>query len=77
MSDTLESVILDEKVDTTDGRHDAFQHYFNRKAIEDNIMDGKPMKALCGKIKDGGSQIDPAGLPICPTCTEIYNAFTH
>lgn len=69
MSNVLEKT--DEKtVPTNDGDHDRFQHYFSKKAIDENLMTGKPMKALCGKIVD--QQVDPQGRTICQRCVEIY-----
>lgn len=69
MSDTLEKT--EEKIVTTnDGDHDRFQHYFTKKAIEENILEGKPMRALCGKIVR--QQVDPKGRTICHKCIEIY-----
>lgn len=71
MSDVLEKT--DEKVAVTnDGDHDKFQHYFPKWAIEANTFEGKPMKAMCGKIVE--QQVDPLGRTVCPTCKEIYDA---
>jgi Protein of unknown function (DUF3039) len=67
MSDVLEKTDL--KV-TNDGDHDKFQHYFAKKDIEANLMTGKPMKALCGKVV--AQQSDPHGRTVCPTCKDIF-----
>lgn len=69
MSDLLEKI--DEKVTTTnDGDHDKFQHYFSKKDIDANLLGGKPMVALCGKVVY--QQVDPKGRTICPSCIEVY-----
>jgi phosphomannomutase len=69
MSDILEKT--EEKIVTTnDGDHDRFQHYFKKADIEANILEGKPMKALCGKIVQ--QQVDPKGRTVCHRCNEIY-----
>lgn len=71
MSDT--AIKEDEKIAVTDdGDHDKFQHYFPKWAIDANLLEGKPMKAMCGKIVK--SQVDPKGRTICQTCQEIYDA---
>jgi len=70
MSDVMEKV--DEKIAVTnDGDHDRFQHYFSKKSISDNLFEGKPMTALCGKVVK--SQVDPAGRTICDTCKEVLD----
>lgn len=58
-------------VDTTNGDHDKFQHYFHKKAISDNLFTGKPMKALCGRIV--AKQTDPKGRTICQECKDILD----
>lgn len=69
MSDVLEQ----EKVITTnDGDHDKFQHYFSKKAIDENLMTGKPMTAVCGKVV--ANQVDPLGRTVCHKCKEIYDS---
>jgi hypothetical protein len=70
VSDTLEKT--DEKVTTTnDGDHDKYAHYFAKWQLEANLLDGKPMTAVCGKVVEG-RHVDPNGRTICPTCKEIY-----
>lgn len=58
-------------VDTTNGDHDRFQHYFHKKQIENNIFNGTPMKALCGKIVK--QQVDPKGRTVCQSCQDILD----
>lgn len=59
------------KSPTNDGNHDRFQHYFRKSEIDENLMTGKEMTALCGKkVK---SQIDPKGLTICHQCQTLMD----
>ena len=58
-------------INTDDGDHDRFQHYFSKKAIEANIFEGTPMTALCGKVVR--QQVDPKGRTVCQLCVEEYN----
>lgn len=72
MSDVLERT--DEQtitVDTTNGDHDKFKHYFFKDEIDANFLYGTPMKAVCGKVVV--QQSDPQGKPVCGTCKEIYD----
>lgn len=70
----LEEMIESEQavvVDITDeGDHDRFQHYFNKKAIMENAINGTPMTAVCGKVLY--RQVDPKGRPVCDTCKYLY-----
>lgn len=58
---------------SNDGDHDKFQHYFLKKDISENLLTGKPMKALCGKIVS--QQVDPKGRTVCPDCKYVYDNF--
>ena len=67
----MEDTRLDEKVETTDsGDHDTFSHYANLRQIEDAMLNGIPLVALCGK-KWLPSK-DFTKYKVCPTCQEIY-----
>jgi len=66
MSDILEKTHT--KKSRTDGDHDKFQHYFRKSAIDENLMTGKPMVALCGKIV--ARQSDPHGRTVCQQCKD-------
>lgn len=63
----MSNVLEQEKVKVTNnGDHDKFQHYFYKKAIDANLMNGTPMQALCGKILE--QQSDPKGKTVCHEC---------
>lgn len=55
---------------TNDGDHDRYQHYFRKSDIDKNLLEGTPMRALCGKIV--AQQVDPQGRTVCPTCKDLY-----
>jgi len=53
------------------GDHDRFSHFFKKSDVDNAIFTGKEAKALCGKR---AIPINPTeGVPVCPTCQEIYN----
>jgi hypothetical protein len=56
------------KVD--DGDHDRFSHYVKKEEVLESAVNGKAIRALCGK-KWIPSR-DPEKFPICPICKEIY-----
>lgn len=70
----MSSTVLDNEtiVIKDDGDHDRFQHYFSKKDISDNLLEGKPMTALCGKIVK--QQVDPAGRTVCGTCKSVWES---
>lgn len=57
------------KVD--DGDHDRYAHYVKKGKILQSAVEGKAIRALCGK-KWIPSR-DPEKFPICPICKEIYS----
>jgi len=63
-----------EKEDTTtiteDGEHDLFSHYVRKTDILEAQINGKPCKALCGKIWLPNK--DEEKYPVCGTCKDIY-----
>ena len=46
------------------------RHYFSREDIDANFLTGSPMIALCGYVLF--QQQDPAGLPVCQECEDIF-----
>ena len=66
MSDILEKTRTDKS--RTDGGQNKFQHYFHRSSIDENLMTGRPMVALCGKIV--ARQSDPNGRAVCQKCKD-------
>jgi hypothetical protein len=69
---TATEIYRDTKERLTDnGDHDRFQHYFHKKDISLNILEGTPMVALCGKVLE--QQVDPKGRSICQACQDFMN----
>ena len=57
--------------DAEPGDHERFAHYVRKNKIMDSALSGKPVIALCGKVRVPGR--DPEKFPVCPTCKEIYS----
>lgn len=68
MSDVLEKT--DTKIDTTDGDHDVFSHYVKKEDILEAAINGKQVRALCGKMWTPVK--DPEKYPVCPDCKKVY-----
>lgn len=67
MTNILEDTRV-KKSRTDDGDHDKFSHYFSKKSIMDNLITGKSMVALCGKIVS--RQVDPKNRTVCQKCKD-------
>lgn len=64
--------IVDERTRpvTDDGDHERFSHYVAKDKLTDAMVNGTPVKALCGKVWVPSR--DPKKFPLCPTCKEIF-----
>lgn len=51
------------------GDHDRFAHYVPKRNLTQAIVEGMPVRALCGKVWVPSR--DPERYPVCPTCKEI------
>lgn len=73
MSTLLEREKVEETTttDSNSGDHDRFSHFFKKADVDNAIFTGKPAKALCGKMDVPMRPTE--GVPVCPTCQEIYN----
>lgn len=72
MSDVLEDVKEDIKINTSDGEHDVFSHYVKKADILKAQIDGVPCKALCGK--EWLPSRDEEKYPVCPDCKKIWES---
>ena len=70
MRDVIEDVDNKEKTSSGDGDHDRFSHYVDKTEITKALIEGTPVKALCGKV--WVPHRDPEKFPICPTCKELF-----
>jgi hypothetical protein len=69
MTDTTTVHSVD--VDTDTGDHDKFTHYVHKDNIMENILDGQPCIALCGKVWSPTSFVKE--YQTCPACKDIYD----
>lgn len=62
---------VDEKVEYRyeDGDHERFSHYILRDQQMQSMIEGTPVRALCGKVWVPSR--DPKRFPVCPECKEI------
>ena len=52
-----------------DGGHDRFAHYVRKDDAVRGVVDGVPIRALCGKVWVPSR--DPDRYPVCPRCKEL------
>jgi hypothetical protein len=69
---TLPDTHVDERVDQRrdDGDHDRFSHYVPKAKLMQAMVEGTPIRALCGKLWVPSR--DPQKFPVCPQCKEIH-----
>lgn len=54
----------------SDGDHDRFAHYVEKRKLTAALVHGTPVIALCGKVWVPSR--DPERYPICPECRRLY-----
>jgi hypothetical protein len=57
---------------TGDGDHERFAHYADKNQIMDAMVNGTPVRAICGKV--WVPTRDPNRYPVCPDCKRIYES---
>ncbi|MEV0270728.1 MAG: DUF3039 domain-containing protein [Hamadaea sp.] len=78
MSTTPETgTLIEERTDTDyrlveEGDHERFSHYAPKDKIMAALVEGTPIRALCGKVWVPSR--DPSRFPVCPECKEIYES---
>jgi hypothetical protein len=55
-----------------EGDHERFSHYADKEKIMEAMVNGTPVRALCGKVWVPSR--DPQRFPVCPECKEIYES---
>lgn len=55
-----------------EGDHERFSHFADKDKIMQAMIEGTPVRALCGKVWVPSR--DPKRFPVCPTCKEIYES---
>lgn len=65
---------LEEHVDYRfdSGDQERFSHYVPREKLMQAMVEGTPVRALCGKLWVPSR--DPQRFPICPQCKEIHES---
>lgn len=66
---------LEERVDDyrfDDGDQERFSHYVPKAKLMRAMVDGTPVRALCGKLWVPSR--DPQRFPVCPQCKEIHKS---
>jgi hypothetical protein len=54
------------------GDQERFSHYVPRDKLMQAMVDGTPVRALCGKLWVPSR--DPERFPVCPECKEIHES---
>jgi Protein of unknown function (DUF3039) len=64
--------LIEESVDyrLDEGDHERFAHYVPREKMLEAMVEGTPVRALCGKMWVPSR--DPQRFPVCPECKEIW-----
>jgi hypothetical protein len=70
------STLTDERVEERtdyrydEGDHEKFSHYAPKDKIMQAMIEGTPVRALCGKLWVPSR--DPKRFPVCPVCKDLY-----
>ena len=67
-TDTIVEESTDYRLD--DGDHERFSHYVPKDKLMEAMVEGTPVRALCGKLWVPSR--DPKRFPVCPDCKRIY-----
>jgi hypothetical protein len=54
-----------------EGDHERFSHYAPKDQIMKALVEGTPVRALCGKLWVPSR--DPERFPVCPVCKDLYD----
>ena len=67
------STTVEERTDLRpeSGDHDRFSHFVPRDKLMAAMVEGTPVRALCGKIWVPSR--DPKRYPVCPECKDIWD----
>ena len=68
--------IVDERVEERpdlrieEGDHERFSHYVPKDKLMAAMIEGTPVRALCGKLWVPSR--DPERFPVCPECKRVW-----
>jgi hypothetical protein len=68
-TDTIVEEVVDYRLD--EGDHERFSHYVPKEKLMQAMVEGIPVRALCGKLWVPSR--DPQRFPVCPECKRIYD----
>jgi hypothetical protein len=68
-TDTIVEESTDYRLD--EGDHERFSHYVPKDKLMEAMVEGTPVRALCGKLWVPSR--DPKRFPVCPDCKRIYD----
>lgn len=71
-TESRQTLLEERVVQLEEGDHERFAHYADRDKIMEAMVNGTPVRALCGKVWVPSR--DPSRFPICPECKEIYDS---
>jgi hypothetical protein len=69
-------LLTEERTDTRtdyrydEGDHERFSHYAPKDEIMKAMIEGTPVRAICGKLWVPSR--DPKRFPLCPVCKDLY-----
>jgi len=71
--ETLTEERTEERTDYRydEGDHERFSHYAPKDQIMQAMVEGTPVRALCGKLWVPSR--DPQRFPVCPVCKDLYD----
>ena len=75
--ETGRDILTDERTDARtdyrydEGDHEKFAHYAPKDQIMQAMVEGTPVRALCGKLWVPSR--DPQRFPVCPVCKDLYD----
>jgi Protein of unknown function (DUF3039) len=72
MSQTLEIIETETKIELDDEGNEIFAHYAEKVSITAGYVMGTPVQAVCGKVFVPSK--NPEKLRVCPACKEIMDA---
>lgn len=67
----MADALLEEKILTGDTPPDTEKHYYKKRDLDLNLLEGVQIIALCGHIKVGLAH-PGADLPSCEKCVKIW-----
>ena len=70
---TLTEESVDYRLD--EGDHERFSHYVPKDKLMQAMVEGVPVRALCGKLWVPSR--DPQRFPVCQECKRIYDEDLH